>query len=86
MIAANCSTGEQKTLLLSIILAEAKARIRWKNQAPVMLLDEVVAHLDCKIRTKLFEQLLDMNLQCFLTGTDEQVFLEIKNRAQFINI
>ncbi len=85
-IAANCSTGEQKALLLSIIMAEAKARIRWKNQAPVMLLDEVVAHLDYKIRAQLFEQLLDMNVQCFLTGTDEQVFLEIKNRAQFINI
>ncbi|MDB2415497.1 DNA replication/repair protein RecF, partial [Rickettsiales bacterium] len=58
MPAMSCSTGEQKALLLSIILAEARAKSTWNNSTPVLLLDEVIAHLDEFRRNSLFDEIL----------------------------
>jgi DNA replication and repair protein RecF len=86
MPAASCSTGEQKALLLSIILAEARAKAAWKNSVPVLLLDEVVAHLDEARRASLFNELIEMNTQVWLTGTDLSLFENLQGRAQFLYV
>jgi DNA replication and repair protein RecF len=86
MFAALCSTGEQKALLLSIILAEARAKALWKGSVPVLLLDEVVAHLDESRRNFLFEEVLSMQAQVWMTGTDEELFKEIRDCAQFMSV
>lgn len=86
MPAASCSTGEQKALLLSIILAEARAKAMWKNSMPVMLLDEVVAHLDEGRRNDLFEEIVSMGMQVWMTGTDIELFRELEGKAQFFGV
>jgi DNA replication and repair protein RecF len=86
MPAASCSTGEQKALLLSIILAEARAKAAWKNSVPVLLLDEVIAHLDEKRRTSLFNELVEMKTQVWLTGTDSSLFGDLIGKAQFLSV
>ena len=84
MKASSCSTGEQKALLISIILAEAKAKAIWKNNMPVLLLDEVVAHLDEERRKSLFDELLDMKMQVWMTGTDIKLFEQLEGKARFL--
>lgn len=69
-----CSTGEQKAVLISIILAQARAGGRWHGNVPVMLLDEVVTHLDATRRQALFDEIIDIGAQAWLTGTDRDVF------------
>jgi DNA replication and repair protein RecF len=86
MHASSCSTGEQKALLLSIILAEARAKSIWKGGVPVLLLDEVVAHLDEIRRISLFEEIFSMQSQVWMTGTDIQLFKEIQGKAQFFSV
>lgn len=86
MPASSCSTGEQKALLLSIILAEARAKAIWKNSAPVLLLDEVVAHLDANRRAALFNEFLHMGAQVWMTGTDISLFKELEGKAQFFSV
>jgi len=86
MPAASCSTGEQKALLISIILAEARAKAMWKGKVPVLLLDEVVAHLDEYRRRSLFDELLDMKAQVWMTGTDRSMFSYLEGSAQMLNV
>ena len=86
MPAELCSTGEQKALLISIILAEAKTRISWRHSVPVLLLDEIIAHLDSYRREALFADILAMKAQAWITGTDITLFSELKNHAQFLHI
>jgi DNA replication and repair protein RecF len=86
MPASSCSTGEQKALLLSILLAEARAKIQWKQAVPVLLLDEVVAHLDENRRKALFDELRDMGCQVFMTGTEKALFSPLQTCGQFLNI
>lgn len=86
MPASHCSTGEQKALLLSIILAEARAKAKWKQGVPVLLLDEVVAHLDEHRRASLFQEILDLKAQAWLTGTDSSLFKELQDKAQFFHV
>ncbi len=86
MHASSCSTGEQKALLLSIILAEARAKSIWKGGVPVLLLDEVVAHLDEVRRISLFEEIFSMQSQVWMTGTDIELFKEIRGKAQFFSV
>jgi DNA replication and repair protein RecF len=75
MDAVNCSTGEQKAMLISIILAHAKAmKNTLGGMLPVLLLDEVVAHLDADRREGLFNELRGLGAQCWLTGTDRALF------------
>ncbi|MCH2036978.1 MAG: DNA replication/repair protein RecF [Rickettsiales bacterium] len=83
MPAEHCSTGEQKALLLSIILAETKARSAYKNVTPILLLDEVVAHLDVDYRKALCDELLAIKAQCWLTGTDRSLFKALESSAQY---
>ncbi len=72
--AAECSTGEQKALLFSLVLAHARARRHWQGTAPILLLDEVVAHLDEGRRAALFDELQTVGAQVFMTGTDATDF------------
>jgi len=72
--AAHSSTGEQKALLIGIILAHAQLIASRTGKRPVLLLDEVAAHLDARRRAALFERLLDGGGQAWLTGTDVTLF------------
>jgi DNA replication and repair protein RecF len=72
--AAHCSTGEQKALLLSLILAHAGLVARLRGAAPILLLDEVAAHLDPDRRAALFERLTDTGSQVWMTGTEASLF------------
>lgn len=81
-----CSTGEQKSLLISIILAQAKCQTLHKGFAPVMLLDEVAAHLDDIKREALLEKILDLSLQAWITTTDPCLFSSLYGSAQFLHI
>ncbi|HEX7757999.1 MAG TPA: DNA replication and repair protein RecF, partial [Caulobacteraceae bacterium] len=80
--AAECSTGEQKALILNLVLAQA-ARLSRANSAPnpILLLDEVAAHLDGVRRGALFDEIEALSLQAFLTGTDEALFETLQGRA-----
>jgi DNA replication and repair protein RecF len=72
--AAHCSTGEQKALLLSLILAHSSLVARERGKPPILLLDEVAAHLDPDRRAALFERLTDTGCQVWMTGTEESLF------------
>ncbi len=80
--AAQCSTGEQKAVLLSVLLAQARAAARWMKRVPLLLLDEVVAHLDESRRAALFEHIRDLRVQAWLTGTDAALFTPLLPQAQ----
>lgn len=81
-----CSTGEQKALLISIILAQTKCQILDKGFAPVLLLDEVTTHLDDKKRDALLEKIKALNLQAWITSTEKQNFAVLNGQAQFMEI
>ncbi len=84
--ADKCSTGEQKSLLLSIFLAEVFAQIKWRAQTPILLLDEVLAHLDENRRDILCQVIKDTKAQTWITGTESEIFTPIKNESQFFKI
>jgi DNA replication and repair protein RecF len=84
--ADKCSTGEQKSLLLSIFLAEIFAQIKWRGQTPILLLDEVLAHLDEERRDILCQIIKDIKAQTWITGTDNDIFVPIKDESQFFGI
>lgn len=86
MPAALCSTGEQKALLLAILLAQARLLTAQKGNAPIMLLDEVAAHLDAERRAALFAEILDLKTQAWLTGTDDVLFAGLREDAQFFAV
>lgn len=75
--AALCSTGEQKALLLSILLAHAALVAAHRGQPPVLLLDEVAAHLDPSRRAALFGRLRETGGQVWMTGTEDSLFNEL---------
>ncbi|MDE3116063.1 MAG: DNA replication/repair protein RecF [Pseudomonadota bacterium] len=81
--ARECSTGEQKALLISMILAQARELSRQKDApAPILLLDEIAAHLDHIRRAALFEEILSLGAQAWMTGTDLTLFEALGARAQ----
>lgn len=84
--AAQCSTGEQKALLIGLTLASASLIAAERGTQPLMLLDEVVAHLDQRRRAALFERLLDSGAQVWLTGTDPEFFTPLGEAAQHIRV
>ncbi len=86
MEAALCSTGEQKALLLAILLAHARLLAAQIGYAPIMLLDEVAAHLDGERRAALFDEILDLKTQAWLTGTDAALFAGLRGAAQFFAV
>ncbi|MBO0738533.1 MAG: DNA replication/repair protein RecF [Alphaproteobacteria bacterium] len=79
------STGEQKALLISILLAHARLQRAVRGEPPVLLLDEIAAHLDASRRSALFEALLRLDSQAWLTGTDEALFAPLRGEAQFLS-
>ncbi len=81
-----CSTGEQKALLISIVLAHARLLRLERGSAPVLLLDEIAAHLDADRRRALYDEILALGTQAWLTGTDPQVFTELDRAAQFFEV
>lgn len=84
--AQQCSTGEQKALLIAIVLADARVKGVRSGAAPVLLLDEVVAHLDEERRGALLEEILGLGAQAWLTGTDRTLFAPLEGAAQFFEI
>jgi DNA replication and repair protein RecF len=84
--AANCSTGEQKALLLGIILAHAELVATRHGRRPILLLDEVAAHLDNVRRKALFARLASDGGQVWMTGTDPELFVAIRPDARRISI
>jgi DNA replication and repair protein RecF len=86
MPAALGSTGEQKALLVGLILAHARLVARMTGIAPFLLLDEIAAHLDPDRRAALFVALDGLGTQCFMTGTDPMLFEALGNRAQTVAV
>lgn len=86
MPAELCSTGEQKSLLISIILAQTKCQTLDKGFAPVLLLDEVVAHLDDLKREALLSKIRELGVQAWITSTDPKLFKSFENEAQFLTV
>ncbi len=84
--AGQCSTGEQKALLIAIVLAHARLQGAERGAGPVLLLDEVAAHLDAVRRDALFETVLGLGLQAWITGTDQGVFGALGDRAQYFAV
>jgi DNA replication and repair protein RecF len=80
------STGEQKALLISILLAHSELQRALRGEPPLLLLDEVTAHLDAGRRDALFEILARFESQVWLTGTDEALFAPLRGRAQFLTV
>lgn len=86
MPAARCSTGEQKALLVGLILAHARLTGELSGSAPILLLDEISAHFDPDRRAALFSILEELNCQAFMTGTEASLFSAIEGRAQFFSV
>ena len=86
MPASQCSTGEQKALLIGLILAQARAVKAVANVAPVLLLDEVAAHLDRQRREGLFATLEALGSQAWMTGTDGHLFEGLGRGAQCFHV
>lgn len=80
--AKQCSTGEQKALLLSLILANARALAEDFGAPPIMLLDEVAAHLDQDRRAALYDEICALKTQAWMTGTEAELFEGLGDRAQ----
>lgn len=86
MPAALCSTGEQKALLIGLILAQAALVRQITHISPLLLLDEIAAHLDLSRRAALFDILNALGTQCWMTGTDKMLFEALRDDAQFIGV
>jgi DNA replication and repair protein RecF len=84
--AADASTGEQKALLIGLILAHARLIDEMTGFAPILLLDEVVAHLDPSRRAALHAELEQLGAQVFMTGADPAMFVEVGEDALFVEV
>lgn len=84
--ADRCSTGEQKAVLISLVLAQASIQADLRGMAPMLLLDEVAAHLDDARRRALFDRLAALGAQSWLTGTDHALFAGFGDRAQHFTV
>jgi len=87
MAARNCSTGEQKALLIGLVLAHARlVRQRAQGRAPLILLDEIAAHLDETRREGLYDEILALGAQAWMTGTDPELFAPLGDRARSLHV
>lgn len=84
--AAELSTGEQKTLLVSILLGVARLQSATRGFAPLLLLDEVSAHFDDRHRAALFEEISALDAQAWMTGTDIGLFAPLAGAARFLTV
>lgn len=81
--ARECSTGEQKAILIRLVLTTAELAALRLSRTPVLLLDEIAAHLDSRRRAGLCAEVERVRAQAFMTGTDETMFAAWRGRAQF---
>lgn len=86
VLAAQCSTGEQKALLIAIVLASARLHAARRGSPPLLLLDEVAAHLDSARRGALLDAALTLGGQAWFTGADAAQFDTLAGRAQFLTV
>jgi DNA replication and repair protein RecF len=84
--AAEGSTGQQKALLVSIALAHARLVALSRGRPPLLLLDEIAAHLDAERRAALFDEVLALGVQSWMTGTDADLFKPLAGRAQVLRV
>ncbi len=84
--AADCSTGEQKALLIGIVLANARLLTAERGAPPLLLLDEIAAHLDRRRRSALFEEVVTLGAQAWLTGTEPELFAALGDRARHFTV
>ena len=84
--AADASTGEQKALLIGLVLAHARLIAEMTGTAPILLLDEVVAHLDPARRLALHGELAQLGAQVWMTGADPALFVEIESQATLVEV
>ncbi|MBV9420594.1 MAG: DNA replication/repair protein RecF [Alphaproteobacteria bacterium] len=85
--ARECSTGEQKALLISIVLADAWELSQARDgHAPLLLLDEIAAHLDAVRRAALFDEILALGAQAWMTGTDIEMFAPLRSKADLFEV
>ncbi len=82
--AAEGSTGQQKAVLVSIALAHARLVAMSRGRPPLLLLDEISAHLDAERRTALFDEVVALGAQSWMTGTDAELFAPLRGRAQIL--
>ena len=81
-----CSTGEQKALLIAIMLAYLRTLMRRRRVRPLFLLDDIAAHLDDHRRSALFEEIRALGVQAWLTGTDAEAFESLLPHAQHFDV
>jgi DNA replication and repair protein RecF len=86
MPARDASTGEQKALLIGLVLAHANLVAEMTGITPLLLLDEIVAHLDPDRRTALFEELAKLGAQVWMTGADPAAFAELDASGEIFNV
>lgn len=86
MPASQCSTGEQKALLIAIVMADARLQAARLGRAPLLLLDEIAAHLDDPRRAALYDEIRAIGAQAWLTGTDPGLFAGLAGAAQFMAV
>ena len=86
MEAARCSTGEQKALLVGLVLAQAHLVADMSGIAPILLLDEVAAHFDPARRAALYDRLAALDSQVFMTGADAALFTDLGPRAEHFEV
>lgn len=84
--AADASTGEQKAALIGLVLAHSALLVEMMGYAPVLLLDEVVAHLDPGRRVALYDALERLDAQVWMTGADPAAFADIAGRAEIFTV
>ena len=80
------STGEQKALLIAIVLAHAGCSAALRGEPPLLLLDEIAAHLDARPARRVVRGARRLESQVWLTGTDEALFAPLRGRAQFLAV
>jgi DNA replication and repair protein RecF len=81
-----CSTGEQKLSIISIILSNAKLIKEQHQVSPILLLDEITAHLDEVRKENLFSELLSLESQFFISGTEVGIFNSLSTKAKFLEL
>ena len=86
LAAEAASTGEQKAVLIAIVLGQARLQRSVRGEPPLLLLDEVAAHLDGARRTALFDTLAGLDGQAWITGTDPALFAPLTGAARFLSI
>ena len=84
--AKQCSTGEQKALLVSLVLANGRAVSQDFGAPPIYLLDEVAAHLDADRRAALYDEICALGAQAWMTGTGVELFEDFDDRALYLEV